>query len=916
MLLEREAELARVDAALRAADEGVSSLILLSGPLGSGRSALLRDLPALVAGEDVRVMRANAAAMETDFAFAVVRQLFDSLPAGVAERDHERGTREPDDDSGPVLTADDPAEILRGPRSLAAGASDRTRLLILVDDLQWADVPSLRWLAHLTRRMHGLRAVLVCALRDGDRRSRHPLVREVTDAATCVLRPAPLSLRATRAVIREEFGEAADEEYARACHEASRGNPLFLTSVVHEMRAKGLPPAKGQAEQARSVRPSALRERLASALRSQSPAVRDLAEAIAAFGDQGDSALTARLAGLDEIGFGAAHRALQDMGLLTATAEPRFVHRVVRDAVESTMAVAERERAHDTAADLLYESGSPAERVADHLMSVTTADRPWSATVLRSAADSALRRGAPETAVRYLRRALLGSQAQDEGRARLLTDLATAERDFDPGACERHIAQAIALFSTPGGRAGATLRIPPALLGTTSPVALGLLREAAAEMGDPASLTGAAREIALRVEARLRHHGHEDPAELASAAERLRGLGPCPPLDTAGERELMAALLCAGTLTGVLSAADAAKTANRILEREPATSARVHTMMPLVVITLFAAESVDGVNSWLSSEQQTRRQNATDADDVLLLAERALVLISQGRQTQAREHAERAMALDGTHWREASILVLSAVALDIRDPVLSERILARARGRDSAGLALTVTLRILQASVDAQRGLRRRALESLLACGRQLDMSGWRSSALFPWRPHAIGLHHRLGDFPSALKLAEEECAWAAAWGAPAGLGRALRLKGWLLGAEGVGLLREAVEVLRGSSYELELARTLALLGRRLGSGAEAAAALREASALAAACGAPWLVERAEHGLGTAAPPSNAVLTRSERRVITLVGRGLTNQEIASEIGVSSRAVEKHLTNSYRKLGVSGRHELADALPA
>lgn len=945
MLLERKSELARVGAALRAAGEGTSSVILLAGPLGIGRSALLRQLPGVVSATDVRVLRANAAPMERNFAFGVVRQLLDSLLSGASEADRERWAREPDRAARLMFGADDmpvdhppvgdiPAGYmpdrgsaegwagaateasLHGPRSLLADISENARLLILVDDLQWADIPSLRWLAYLTKRLRGLRVVLVCTLRDGDPGAGHPLVREIAAASTQILRPAPLSPDATGAMIRERCGAPGHEEYVRVCHAVTGGNPLFLMSVLLDMEAGGYAPTADHADRVGTLRPAGLRERLASYLRTRPPAVRDVAAAIAALGGHGDSALITELAGLDEIGFAAARRALSEAGVLADAREPRFVHRVVQDAIESTMSVAERERWHAAAADLLYRSGRPAEQVAAHLMAVTTFSRPWSVMVLRAAADTALRRGAPDIAARYLRRALLGHCPQDESRARLLVDLATAERGFDPQACQRHVVQAMPLLTTVRDRAAAVLRIPPPLLGAVLPSTAALLRGVAEELGPPAELDGPAREMALRLEARLRHYGHENPGELAAAMERLRELGEEPPLGSAAERELMAVLLFSGTLTGRLSAADAARTAGRILEREPASSAGAHTALPLVVFTLFAAESVQDVGSWLSTEQQTRGQNATGADGVLRFAERAFVLVSQSRPTQAREYVERAMAPADADWRAAPMVILSAVALELRDPALSERILARARRPRSAGLALTASLQILQASVDAQRGLRTRALESLLACGRQLGVSGWRNSALFPWRPHAIGLYQRLGDSRSALRLAEEELAWATEWGAPAGLGRALRLKGWLQDTQGVPLLREAVAVLRGSSFELELARTLVLLGRQLGSGAEAEAALREAGTLAAACGAPWLVERAEHGLGTASGPKTAVLTRSERRVITLVGRGLTNQEIASELGVSSRAVEKHLTNSYRKLGISGRHELAAALPA
>src|SRR3954471_11887020 len=238
MLLERDTEVAHVQEALEAAAAGTSSLLLLTGPLGIGRTALLQELSA-PAGEDVPVLRANAAPMEQDFAFGVVRQLFDSLLTGAPPESCERRLREHGDVARMVL-ADDALPlgesgsvtlsetVLNGLRSLLADVGADNPLLILVDDLQWADTPSLRWLAYLVKRLHGLRAVLVCALRDGEPGARQLTLREITDSAQRVLRPAPLSLGAARKMIRDQCGEPGDEEFARACHEISVGNPLFL----------------------------------------------------------------------------------------------------------------------------------------------------------------------------------------------------------------------------------------------------------------------------------------------------------------------------------------------------------------------------------------------------------------------------------------------------------------------------------------------------------------------------------------------------------------------------------------------------------------------------------------------------------------------------------------------------------------
>ncbi|MFF4223125.1 AAA family ATPase [Streptomyces abikoensis] len=932
MLLERGTEFTAAGDALRAAAGGRASSLLLTGPVGTGRSALLRALPGPAGGEGIRVLRAHAAPMEADFAFGVAHQLFDSLRSRAPREESERWQDDP------RLTATDRAgegpgdaaeewAVLEGLRSLLADISAEAPLLILVDDLQWADTPSLRWLAHLATRPHGLRAAVVCTLRDGDPGGRRPAVLDLLDAGPRVLRPAALTPDATRTLVRERFGTPGDEEFTAACHDATGGNPLLLTSLLDRMAADGDEPTAAHAGRAYTLRPPQLTERLADCLRAQSRPVRHLAEALAALGGHAEPHLAAELAGLDPWEADGALADLHRLGLLTGPGGPRFAHRAVQDAVAASTTPDERRARHEAAVDLLHRHGAPAALIAERLVESATAPRPWAAAILREAAETALRAGDPETAARALRRALQDSPEPGPDRARLLADLAAAVRDTDAAACERHVTQAVSLLSDPTERALAALRIPPAFLGALPAPAIALLRRTAGELGPAALLKGTAREAALRLEARLRHAGREDPAELGASVLRLRRMGEEPALRSAGERELAAVLLYAAAVSGALTAAEAARLGHRILEHEPAAPDRTHSALPLVVLALCGADSVDAVSSWLSAGHRLRAPSPARGDGfpsrgegpaacAVDHAERALTLLAQGRLTQAREHAERVVVhRPGEPEGEGSAafaVVLAAVALEVRDPAFSERVLALGGRCRAPGLVTTSMLRLLEASLEAGRGDWTDALETVLSCGRQLAASGWHSSALFPWRPWAVSLHHRLGDSGAARALADEEHARAERWGAPAVLGRALRLKGRLYGGgRGEALLAEAVTVLRGSANRLELARALQELGRRLGGGPRAEAALREAGELAVACGVPRLVKRAgREELGAPGVPA-AVLTPAERRVAALVGRGLTNQNIARELGVSPRAVEKHLTNSYRKLGIKGRAELA-----
>ena len=126
------------------------------------------------------------------------------------------------------------------------------------------------------------------------------------------------------------------------------------------------------------------------------------------------------------------------------------------------------------------------------------------------------------------------------------------------------------------------------------------------------------------------------------------------------------------------------------------------------------------------------------------------------------------------------------------------------------------------------------------------------------------------------------------------------------------------------SDQILEQARALTDLGgalRRVGRRAEARVPLREGLQLALHCGAERLAERAQRELRSAgAKPRRLAfsgaesLTASELRIAEMAASGLTNQQVAEALFVTSKTVENHLGRVYQKLGIHSRDAIADAL--
>ncbi len=947
MLSERDRELAVVDQAIAAAIGGDSALIAFTGPVGIGRSALLNE----AAGRaGVRVLRATAARMEQSFAGGVIRQLCEPLLPlpGRSEADSTNGELarwltgdgsavarlftngfDPDPTTSAPSSATSSeassraasrglATRLHGLWSLLAVLSAAEPLLIVVDDLQWTDEESLRLLAYLTNRWAGLRVLVLVAVLDGDPREEHPLVDAVLLGATESIALAPLSRAGTVGLLRQAHAKP-QPEFVDACVEAGAGNPLLLRSIMTSVAQAGYGTTADAVEAVFTRCDATTRERIATCLRHQPERTRALAGAVAVLaaptaGSPAGSRvsvhaeLIAELAGLDPIGYAQAVLDLDRLGLFgSVDPVPIPVHPAVREAALSLLTVAELESRHEHAAELLRVAGRPAEEVAAQLMRVTRCTKPWVRPVLQEAAVEALRRSAPRDAAGYLRRALLSAPLEGTERGRLLLDLSTTERGFAPADAELHLCQAVVLLPDAVSRASALIAHATTFLGMSTGPLLDLVHAVSVELDETATAHPRYESLRRRLRARSPSTLYGDPAATEETVVAVLGADTERRIDSATEREELAVLLNSAIRSGVLGADRVGEVGASIIAREPARAEHVFGVVPLVIVSLLIADRTDGLRSWLAAAQQDAQQANLPFARLLIHLEQAFVLMARGRLVLARVHVDAADRLVTPGYSPAENLVgfaLGLIGIQSQDRELCESVLRR-RHSHLDDPVLSAGQLLLRGAVSAMRGEWHAALQSYQSCGRALRAGGWHNSGVLPWATGVVEMYRRLGNVQGALAVLDEEQDRVSGWGSPVAVGRLLRLRANLTeGGEGVALLRQSAQVLRGSANQLELCRTLARLGDRLDDDAIRA----EARTLGRRCGLPASAMPGPATKGTGELPE---LTRTEHRVVTLAVSGLSNQNIADELSVSLRAVEKHLTRSYRKLQINGRAGLS-----
>src|SRR5438034_3150446 len=189
LLLEREAELAVLEAMLGAAQSGDGRLVVVEGSAGIGKTRLLGEARALAVAAEFEVLTARGGELEGQFAFGIVRQLFEAPLAAATEDERNEllsgaaGLSASLFTSAPTNSSGDGAEssfaMLHGLYWLAANFASRKPTLLVVDDLHWADEPSLRWLAYLAHRLEGLPIFLLAGTRPPEQANVPALVTDV-----------------------------------------------------------------------------------------------------------------------------------------------------------------------------------------------------------------------------------------------------------------------------------------------------------------------------------------------------------------------------------------------------------------------------------------------------------------------------------------------------------------------------------------------------------------------------------------------------------------------------------------------------------------------------------------------------------------------------------------------------------------
>jgi DNA-binding CsgD family transcriptional regulator len=938
-LLEREYEVERVRATVRAVGQQSGSAVVIEGAAGMGKSRLLEVARGHAAQLGLCVLSARASELEQGFPFGVVRQLFERamVEADAGERDRwlagaaalvadvltgapgaaSRESVPPAADSGYARQ--------HGLYWLASNLAADSPLLLVIDDLQWCDSPSVRALAFIARRLEGQPLGMIVATRPLEAGLTPEAVALVADPAVELLRPAPLTSAAIGALVSDRLPGEPDEQFVRACLEVTGGNPFLVGELLGEAAARGIDPGSASGGVLATIVPRGVANSVLLRLARLARPAGVLARALSILGDGAQMGDAARLGGLTGGEVEAGMAALVSAGIVESGGAVRFTHPILRSAISGDLSPAQSERLHHAAARILHERAAPAGQVAAHLMHTEPAADGQTVALLRDAARRAFALGDAAGAAALLSRALREPPTQTH-RSTVLLELGQARaRAGSPEALEP-LSEILEQAEDPAAIAEAAIELSGMLFfgGRAAQGAAVLCRaQERIPVADPAR---ARVEIALLGLSSTSASARRE-AETAIAALRDPG-GPARDV-------LQATTLATLAMDQVLHLGSAAIAIDLAVRATavglPVEPQRGQNWAMLALAALTAADGLDAALSGTDEILAQARPRGAALTVVTMSALRALIMVRRGDVAAAHADAQAAIELAPALVGGARFLVL-AVSMAVlagldrgETPDSLRQLIDRTGVRHDTEFTSSSQLRYASGVLSAAAGNHEGAVEELR--GSSLDdlAFGRENPAMLPWRSAAALSLSKLGRHDEARTLAADELRRAQSFGAPRAIGVALRAHA-LVGrpADREKGLAAARDVLASSPARLEHARVLLDLGANLRASGKRTAArepLLKALELSARCGAETLERRSRVELAAVGVrPRNTdragadSLTPSERRVVELASAGGTNRDIAQTLFVTEKTVETHLGRAFRKLDISSRRQLPDVL--
>jgi DNA-binding CsgD family transcriptional regulator len=928
-LLEREIERSALHEGCVAVGGGAGRVIVIVGEAGIGKTALLHEARRLAGESGMRVLRASGATLERDFGYGVVRQLLEREVHSLVAADRERlffGPSAPAADVfGIALRGDgvardtDRAFLVRHALvSLACALAQREPLALMVDDLQWVDGASLRWLAHLARRVEDVPLLLLTAQRSGEPSASDEALAELRAVAgDHVLLPATLSARAVSALAVGELGEA-DGEFTARCHQATAGNPLLVRELLRAAREDALAPTRESAERLETLAAQRLGDRVVRRLARLSGDARELAGAVAVLGS-GELWHAAALAGLDDREAEAAADELHSAGLLAGELPLRFVHPLLGAAVEADLSPARRASAHRRAAVLLDANPARADEAMVHLLRADPAADPWAVQRLCAAATRALDRGAPDAAVALLERAL--AEPAGDAHGHVVAQLGRAHRRLG------HSTRAVEYFAEAQACCAKGERESLARERAWTLAELGRSQEGATVLeGAISELEGSADDVLqarLRLEADFSTIALSGDALAAQGIERIERAAAGLTGSSPAERAVLAGAAYARYWTASVDADTFAADIEPLLSRDNALDGLTPGSLTRIqlLLAVFHADRVRQATAMLDRQIEHERRRGDIPLLVGYLNARSRTLAFLGELREAEQAAREGLAYDTVfELGQPSLLASLITPLVWMGRIEEAQQALDERGPDGS-IGPVGTFHIARMELRCAQG---RYAEAVADAEALIERLAARRHAGIHMLDVAAATFLAAGDHVRAAQVARDGLEVTRRWGAPSTIAPHLRVLG--LATREEQPLAEAVALLDGGHLQLELARCQLALGshlRRTRRRSQAREPLRQALDLAHRCGAEPLVRdaRAELRACGARPRSPALngpesLTASERRVAELVAAGNSNPQVAQTLFVTRPTVEAHMRSIFRKLEITSRHELAPLLAA